>query len=269
MNQLKGRSVVITGASSGIGAAAAELFAREGSKVILAARRMERLEALAGRIRDLGGEALPVPLDVSRPEQAQGLVETTLATFGKVDILFNNAGFGRMDWLEDLDPVRDIRAQIEVDLLGMIWMARAVLPDMYRRRSGTIINMCSMAGWVAPPLYSAYSAAKFGVRGFTEALRREARHFGVKVCIVYPSGAETEFGRHVGTSAARQRFAIPARLRLSAAQVAGAVVNLAKRPRREVTLPWWMAASRFLNSHFGSASDEIQAVLLKPYHNTP
>jgi len=95
--------------------------------------------------------------------------------------------FCRLDWLEALDPVEDIQAQITVDLLGVIWVARAVVPHMLRQKSGHIINMCSMAGWAAPPLYTAYSAAKFGMRGFSEALRREVMPFGVKVSLIYPA----------------------------------------------------------------------------------
>lgn len=266
MPSIKGKVVIVTGASSGFGAAAARLFAKEGCKVVLAARRIERLEELAKEIRAAGGEALPVAMDVSQPAQIEAMVKAALDTYGQIDILYNNAGFGCLDWLENLDPVKDIQAQIMVDLLGVIWVARAVVPHMYRRRAGTIINMCSMAGWVAPPLYTTYSAAKFGVRGFTEALRREAMNFGVKVCIIYPSGASTEFGSHVGTSQAKQRFTTPAWLKLTAEDVARSVVGLAKWPRRQVVTPWWMTFSKFINSHFNSFSDSVQASVLKPYH---
>ena len=106
------------------------------------------------------------------------MVKSTIDRYGSIDILFNNAGFGRLDWLEALDPIQDIERQIIANLLGVIWTARAVLPQMYKQRSGHIINMCSIAGWAAPPLYSIYSAAKFGIRGFTEALRRESAPIG-------------------------------------------------------------------------------------------
>lgn len=266
MPSIKGKVVIVTGASSGFGAAAARLFAEEGCKVVLAARRIERLDELAKEIRAAGGEALPVAIDVSQPAQIEAMVKAALEAYGQIDILYNNAGFGRLDWLENLDPVKDIQAQITVDLLGVIWVARAVVPHMYQRRAGTIINMCSMAGWVAPPLYTIYSAAKFGVRGFTEALRREAMNFDVKVCIIYPSGASTEFGSHVGTSQAKQRFTTPAWLKLTAEDVARSVVGLAKWPRRQVVTPWWMVFSKFLNSHFNGLSDSVQASVLKPYH---
>jgi len=266
MSVLKDKVVLITGASSGFGAAAAKLFAQEGCKIVLAARRMERLEELASEIRAVGGEALPVAVDVTLPDQIEALVEAAVAQYGQIDILFNNAGFGRLGWFETLDPIRDIQGQIAVDLLGVIWTARAVLPQMYRQRSGHIINMASLAGWAAPPLYTIYSAAKFGVRGFTEALRREASPFGVKVSAIYPGSAATEFQKHVGGNTAKRRFRTPAWMALTAEDVARAVVGMAKRPRRSLFLPWVMTFSVFLNSHFTGLSDSLQARAFAPYH---
>jgi NADP-dependent 3-hydroxy acid dehydrogenase YdfG len=266
MSMLKDKVVLITGASSGFGAAAAKLFAREGCKVILAARRMERLEEMAAEIHAKGGYALPVAVDVTQPARINEMVRTAVEHYGRIDILFNNAGFGRLDWFEALDPIKDIQGQITVDLLGVIWTARAVLPHMYTQRSGHIINMCSMSGWAAPPLYTVYSAAKFGVRGFTEALRREAFPFGVKVSAIYPGGAATEFQKHIGQNKAKQRFRTPAWLALTAEDVARAVVGLAKRPRRTLILPWMMALSLFVNSHFVGLSDSLQARAFAPYH---
>jgi NADP-dependent 3-hydroxy acid dehydrogenase YdfG len=266
MSTLKDKVVLITGASSGFGAAAAKLFALEGCKIALAARRMERLEEMANEIRGAGGDALPVVVDVTQPVQIEAMVNAVLNQYSRIDILFNNAGFGRLDWFEALDPIKDIQGQITVDLLGVIWTARAVLPQMYRQRRGHIINMCSMSGWAAPPLYTVYSAAKFGVRGFTEALRREASPFGVKVSAIYPGGAATEFQKHIGQNKAKQRFRTPAWLALTAEDVARAVVNLAKRPRRSLVLPWMMIFSILMNSHFMGLSDSLQARALAPYH---
>lgn len=266
MSTLKEKVVLITGASSGFGAAAAKLFAREGSKVVLAARRMERLTEMADEIRARGGDALPLAVDITQHEQIDAMVDSAVRQYGRIDILFNNAGFGRLDWFEALDPVKDIQAQIAVDLLGVIWTARAVLPHMYRQRSGHIINMSSMSGWAAPPLYTVYAAAKFGVRGFTEALRREASPFGVRVSAVYPGGAATEFQKHIGDNKAKQRFKTPAWLALTAEDVAHAVVALSKHPRRSLILPWAMVFSSFINSHFMGLSDSLQARAFAPYH---
>ena len=266
MPSLKGKVVIITGASSGFGASAATLFAQQGCKVVLAARRLERLDELAGEIRGMGGEALPVAMDVSQPTQVDAMVKSALDAYGRIDILFNNAGFGRLDWFEALDPIKDIQGQITVDLLGVIWTARAVLPQMYKQRNGHIINMCSIAGWAAPPLYSIYSAAKFGVRGFSESLRRETSPFGVQVSTVYPGSAATEFQKHMGENKAKKRFVTPEWLRVTPDDVARGVVMLAKRPRRSLFLPRIMGFSVFLNSHFVGISDRTQANAFAPYH---
>jgi len=266
MSTLKGNVVLITGASSGFGAAAAKRFAQEECRVILAARRIERLEEMANEVRAQGGEALPLSVDVTQPAQIDAMVKTVVDHYGRIDLLFNNAGFGRLDWFEVLDPVKDIQGQITVDLLGVIWMARAVLPQMYKQGSGHIINMSSIAGWAAPPLYTVYSAAKFGVRGFTEALRREAAPFGVKVSAIYPGGAATEFQKHVGQNKAKQHFKTPRWLSLTADDIARAVVGLAKRPRRSLVLPWMMMFSLVLNSHLTGLSDSIQARAFASYH---
>src|SRR5215212_9319914 len=255
MASLKGKVVIITGASSGFGASAAKLFAQEGCKVVLAARRLDRLDELAKELRFIGTEALPIAMDVSQPDQIDAMVRSVVDAYGCIDILFNNAGFGRLDWFEALDPIKDIKAQITVDLLGVIWTARAVLPQMYKQRSGHIINMCSIGGWAAPPLYTVYSAAKFGVRGFSEALRRETTPFGVHVSAVYPGSATTEFQKHIGENKAKQRFVTPEWLRVTPEQVASGVVKLARRPRRSLILPGIMGLSIFMNSHFPSFSD--------------
>jgi NADP-dependent 3-hydroxy acid dehydrogenase YdfG len=266
MASLTGKVVIITGASSGFGAAAAKQFSEEGCKVVLAARRIERLEEIAEGIRAAGGEALPISMDVTQNDEIQKMAAFTMDAYGRIDILFNNAGYGRLDWLETLDPIRDIQGQITVNLLGVIWAARAVLPYMYKQRSGHIINMCSMGGWAAPPLYSVYSAAKFGVRGFSEALRRETIPFGVEVSAVYPGSSPTEFQKHMGQNEAKKRFTTPEWLKITPEEVAQGVVTLAKRPRRSLFLPKIMGLSLFFNSHFPGLSDRVQAKMFAPYH---
>lgn len=266
MISLQGKVVVITGASSGFGASAARLFAQEGCKVVLAARRLDRLEELANEMRSRGNEALPIAMDVTQPAQIENMVNSTVDAYGRIDVLFNNAGFGRLDWFEALDPIKDIQAQITVDLLGVMWTARAVLPQMYKQHSGHIINMCSIAGLAAPPLYTVYSAAKFGVRGFTEALRREAAPFGVQVSAIYPGSSSTEFQSHIGTNKAKQHFTTPQWLRVSAEDVARGAISLARRPRRSLILPKLMGLSVFMNSHFGNLSDRAQANAFASFH---
>ncbi len=250
MASLQGKVVLITGASSGFGAAAARLFAAEGCRVVLSARRLERLEALAEAIRAEGGQALAVACDVTRQEEIEALVAVTLEAYGRIDVLFNNAGFGRLNWLDALDPADDIDRQIDVNLRGAIQMARAVLPHMMAQGSGHILNMSSVAGWIATPLYSVYAATKFGLRGFTEALRREAAPFGVQVTGIYPGPAVTEFGQHTGNQGFKDQVNAPAWLSMTAEHVARAAVRLVKYPwLRRLILPWWFHPLLWLNSH--------------------
>jgi len=253
---LSGSVVLITGASSGIGEACAIRFAQEGCRVILAARRAERLKDLAHRIQDAGGQALPVVTDVSQYSSLSNLVQTVLAKWGRVDILFNNAGFGRLKFLEELDPIQDIQTQLHVNLLGLIQLTREVLPHMIKRSSGHIINMASLAGLAAMPTYSIYAASKYGVRGFTDALRREVKVWGIDVSGIYPGAVITEFDDH---SEAMRKTGIhtPKFLTLSADEVAKEVVKLAHHPRPMVVIPWSMKPAIWLSWHFPGTTDRI------------
>ena len=179
-NTLQGKVVLITGASSGFGEEAARLFAKEGCKVVLTARRLERLQQLAAEIQSQGGEAIAIPVDVNQKAEIDVMVQTALDLYQRIDILFNNAGFGAMDWFEELEPERHIETLIRVNLIGTMLVTRAVLPGMLDRGSGHIINMVSVAGLIASPLITTYSASKYGVRAFTDALRREVAPLGLK-----------------------------------------------------------------------------------------
>jgi NADP-dependent 3-hydroxy acid dehydrogenase YdfG len=249
--------VIITGASSGIGAATARLLSGKGYRLSLAARRLDRLQALADEIKSSGGQALPVATDVTNLEDIHNLVQITLDEFGVIDVLFNNAGIGRIDWLERLDQVDDIEFQIQVNLTGVVQMTRQVLPHMIERRSGHIINMSSVAGLIPVPTYSVYAATKYGLRGFTEALRRELSPVGVQVSGIYPSGAKkTEFrGRRGATRGSRIRT--PDSLRIDAEQVAQAVLSLIRRPRRALVIPGVMRLAAGLNAIMPGLADTV------------
>jgi len=264
---LKDKVVLITGASSGFGEDAARLFAQEGCRVVLAARRMEKLETLAEEIRAQGGIAMPIRLDVIQQAQIDEMVATVLKEYGRIDILYNNAGFGRLDWLENLDPIQDINTQIDVNLRGLIQVTRAVLPHMERQRSGTIINMSSVAGRTAAPLYTVYAATKFGVRGFSEALRREVKPFGINVCTIYPGGASTEFSQHSGNSNFKRSVKTPSWLRMTSEYVANKVVGLAKHPRRTLVVPWWMQPVIWLDAHMPWLVDLAVSGMVRKYHS--
>jgi len=253
---VKGKVVIVTGASSGIGEATAREFGREGAKVVLAARRVERLESLAQEIAEMktGAETLVVPADLSKLEDIQALVSQTLDRFGRIDVLVNNAGFGRLDWLENLDPKKDIEAQFDVNVLGVVQTTRQALPVMIKQRSGHIINMCSMAGLVATPTYTIYAASKHAVHGFSEALRREVKPWGIDVSMIYPGGVKTEFGEHAGIKR-KTKATTPGFLLLSAEDVGRAVVELVRRPRAMWIIPWLWSLTALLNKLFPSIVD--------------
>jgi hypothetical protein len=179
-----------------------------------------------------------------------------LQKFGQIDILFNNAGYGCMNWLESLDPQLEIKPQIEVNLLGMVWMTQGVLPHMIERRSGHIINMASLAGLIAPPAYSIYAATKFAVRGFSEALRREVGVYGVRVSLICPGNVATEFGK-IASFRHPERTIPPSFLMLSAEDIAKAVLRLAYRPQRMVVIPHLMRFATWINFRMPGVLDWI------------
>jgi short-subunit dehydrogenase len=213
---------IVTGASSGIGAATARELARRGTTVILAARRVNELEAQAHAIREAGGEAMAVPTDVADANQVTQLAERAVATFGRIDVLVNNAGAG---WSRPLasSPRDEVIGLLEANLLGAILLTRAVLPDMLERRRGAVISVGSLSGRVAmEPLYS---ASKYGLRGFSLALRRQLAGSGVSVSLVSPGNIDTAMTTHV-------RAAMP-----KPELVATTIADLVTHPRREVVIP--------------------------------
>lgn len=244
----KGKVVIVTGASSGIGEATARQFGREGARVVLAARRVDKLEALANEIGGMGtgAEVLVVQADLSKLEDIQSLIQKTLEKFGRIDVLVNNAGFGRLDWLEKLDPVKDIQGQFDVNVMGVVQTTRQALPVMIQQRSGHIIQMCSMAGLVGTPTYTIYSACKHAVHGFSEALRREVKPWGIDVSMVYPGGVSTEFGSHAGIKR-KTKATTPKFMLLSADDVGRAVVSLVRRPRAMWIIPWLWTFTMWMN----------------------
>ena len=233
---IKDKVVIVTGASSGIGAATAREFGRQGAKIVLAARRLDRLEALAQEINAMntGAETFVVQTDLSKFEDIQSLIQQTVDGFSRIDVLVNNAGFGRLDWLEKLDPVKDIQAQFDVNVLGVIQTTRQALPVMMKQRLGHIINMGSMAGLVGSPTYTIYSATKHAVHGFSESLRREVKPWGIDVSMIYPAGVKTEFQSHAGIKR-KTGATTPKALVLTAEDIGRSVVQLVHRPR-----PMWI-----------------------------
>ena len=266
MQNLKDKVVLITGASSGFGENAALLFAKEGCKVVLAARRIDRLQAIAAKIQDAGGEAIAIPVDVINPADVDNMVKSTLDLYGQIDILFNNAGIGRVDWFENHSTVRDIDMLVQVNLTSLMYVTRVVLPYMLKRRQGHIINMVSVAGLIASPLITSYSASKFGARAFTDALRREVAPLGIKVSGIYPGPAKTEFGQHVGRNEAYGSIKKSIDIHMTSEYVARRVVDVAKRPRRSLIIPWWFRILTTFDMLFPVVVDWISYAFSKKNH---
>jgi len=189
---LNGKVAVITGASAGIGASLAVQIAREGASVVLAARRKEKLEQLAGEITGSGHAALAVPADVTRRHDAEMLIRTAVDRFGRIDILVNNAGRGHFASVEETtDEV--IRSMFELNVFSLWYTTRPALAQMKNQGSGHIINVASMAGKVGYPYNSAYVAAKHACVGFTHALRMELIETGIHATVVCPAGVLTDW----------------------------------------------------------------------------
>jgi NADP-dependent 3-hydroxy acid dehydrogenase YdfG len=188
---LDGKVALITGASSGIGAATAVALAREGAAVALGARRVERLEALKEQIEADGGRAASFKVDISDEGQARTFVERGRDELGGLDILVNNAGVMLLGPVMGADT-DEWRRMVDVNVMGLLYCTHAALPIMAEQQSGHIVNVSSVAGRVASAGSAVYNLTKWGVGAFSEALRQEAVHIGVRVTIVEPGFVETE-----------------------------------------------------------------------------
>lgn len=231
MNPLRESVVVITGASSGIGRECARAFAREGARVVLAARRRDRLDELAAEIAASGGIAVAETVDVARREEVQRLVSVTVARFGRLDVLVNNAGYGAHGSVEDTPP-ETFERLMQVNYLGTVYGCQAAAPVMRRQGRGVIVNVSSIVGHRALPQGSAYAASKAAQVSLTESLRVELKGTGVSVCSVHPIGTETEFRDVVKRESGVAIQGIGPQQ--SAADVARTIVRCARRPRPEV-----------------------------------
>jgi len=192
---LSGKVVAITGASSGIGAATALLCAQSGAAVALGARRSDRIDALAQQIEAEGGAAAAITVDVGSEEQARGFVEGAKHQLGRIDALVNNAGVMLLGPVEGADT-ENWRRMIDVNVLGLLYCTHAALPLMREQGGGHIVNVSSVAGRRASLGAGVYNLTKWGVTGFSEALRQEALHSNIRVTIVEPGFVETELMSH-------------------------------------------------------------------------
>ncbi len=191
MNNIQGKIVVITGASSGLGAATARLLSAEGATIVLGARRIERLKSLADELIAKGGNALAVATDVTNREQVKKLVDAAVQKFGRIDVMLNNAGLMPHSPLERL-KVDDWDRMIDVNIKGVLYGIAAALPYMKQQKAGHIINVSSVAGHKVTPNGAVYCATKHAVRALSEGLRVEVKPYNIRTTIISPGAVATE-----------------------------------------------------------------------------
>jgi NADP-dependent 3-hydroxy acid dehydrogenase YdfG len=228
---LSAQVVAITGASSGIGEATALACARAGAAVALAARRTERIEALAQRIVADGGRAVAIETDVGEEAQARAFVERAHAELGRLDVLVNNAGVMLLGPIESA-PTEEWRRMIHANVFGVLYCTHAALPLMREQGAGHIVNVSSVAGRVARQGSGVYNLTKFGVGAFSESLRQEGVAIGVRVTLIEPGAVSTELAGHNRPEIREQiakRFGDVERL--TAEDIAGAVLYAIGQPR--------------------------------------
>ncbi|RKG62633.1 SDR family oxidoreductase [Corallococcus sp. AB011P] len=199
---IQGKVVAITGASSGIGEATARLLASQGAKVVLGARRTDRLEALTGELRAKGGEVRYRPLDVTKREDVEGFVAFTLKEFGRLDVLINNAGVMPLSKLEEL-KLDEWNRMIDVNIRGVLHGIAAGLPVMKRQKSGQFINLSSIGGHAVSPTAAVYCATKFAVMAISEGLRQEVGA-DIRVTVISPGVTTSELADSISDPASRE-----------------------------------------------------------------
>ncbi|MBV6791812.1 SDR family oxidoreductase [Xanthomonas euvesicatoria] len=194
---IEGKVVVITGASSGLGAATARRLSSEGAKVVLGARRAERLDALVQEINAAGGEAIAVATDVTKRADVKNLVDTAVKKYGRVDVLLNNAGVMPLAPFDRLQ-VEEWEQLIDVNLKGVLYGISAALPHFQAQKAGHLINVSSVYGHIVVPGSGVYSATKAAVRTISEGFRQEVKPYNIRTTIISPGAVATELLNSIG-----------------------------------------------------------------------
>ena len=190
-NKIEGKIVVITGASSGLGESTARLLSAQGASVVLGARRVDRLRSLVDELTGSGGKALSVSTDVTYLDQVKKLVDAAVQTYGRIDVMINNAGLMPQSPLERL-KVDEWNQLIDVNIKGVLYGIAAALPYMKQQKAGHIINVSSVAGHKVGPGFAVYAATKHAVRALSEGLRQEVKPYNIRTTVISPGAVATE-----------------------------------------------------------------------------
>ncbi|WP_238652268.1 SDR family NAD(P)-dependent oxidoreductase [Paenibacillus piscarius] len=229
--KLQGKIVVITGASSGIGAITAQMLSERGAVPVLLARSEDKLRALAAELK---GESGWFVCDVTDEAEVNRTMEAVLDRYGRIDILLNNAGYGKFAAFTEMEP-GEFAAMMDVNYMGIVRCTKAVVPHMLARGSGQIVNVASMAGKIGTARSVAYTATKHAVLGFTNALRQELRKSGITVSAVNPGPIATDFFKTADPSGNYERSV--SRIMMTPEHVSAKMVKLMEKGREEVDLP--------------------------------
>jgi len=204
-HNIEGKVVVITGASSGLGEATARLLSAQGASVVLGARRIDRLRVLADELSRRGGKALAVPTDVVQCDQVKRLVDAAVQTYGRIDVMINNAGLMPQALLERL-KIDEWNQMIDVNIKGVLYGIAAALPHMKQQRAGHFINVSSVAGHRVGPGFAVYAATKYAVRALSEGLRQEVKPYNIRTTVISPGAVATELPNTVTDPQAAERI---------------------------------------------------------------
>jgi dehydrogenase/reductase SDR family member 7B len=256
-NRVKGKTVIITGASSGIGKALAERYAQAGSRLVLAARSLDKLEEVAAGIRARGGEAICVATDVTRYDDCARMVAAAISAFGSVDVLVNNAGISMRAMLMEAD-VSVIEQVMAINFTGTLYCTKAALPALLQSK-GVIIGVSSIAGYVGLPGRTGYSASKHAMHGFLDAMRVELLKTGVHVLVACPGFTSSNI-RNTALGAdgkAQKENPLDEQRLMPAEQVADIIYQAALRRRRTVTMTTQGRLLVFLHKWLPGMADKM------------
>lgn len=248
MPSLQNKVIIVTGASAGIGEATAYELAKTDAKIVITARRYQKLIRTSKKMRPGGAEVLVVKADLNSPVAIDRLIERTFKRFGRVDVLVNIAAWGSYAWIET-QSYKDLSTQFAVNVLGAAYLIRKVVPIMKKQRAGHVINMVSYASRIAVPPQTIYASTKYALEGLSDGLRRELAPWGIRVSRIHPSGVP---GTEFNAKASRRggvHFDSPGIGNVSKQAVARAVRRLIEHPKRERMIGRLYDVPAFLNRY--------------------